>query len=199
MSARTTLHCETVHGYSACAASLITDGFDAAEARQIGAAHGWRHSGGKDYCPGCSGSRMRPRVIVAVPEAKTLEGRPDHRLQEAEALLSARLNAATGGTWRTGRTPEPLPHLPGVEFVTGGHHGSECVARTGQAGNEQAAADAAYIATLDPDVGRAITAVLHEARESVSQEHGLVEDSLAQAAVDLADALLRRRDPAVIG
>lgn len=191
MSTSLTLHCNTVRGHSACAASLITDGLTIGEARTIGAAHGWRHTGGRDYCPGCSGSRIRPRVIVAVNPDTVDAARPDIRLRDAEALLTARVNSATSGTWMCRRTPTTIRSLPGVEFVTGGPHGSECVARTGPAGNLQAAADAAYIATVDPDVGRAVTAVLHEAFETVQEEHGLVETSLAQAAVDLADAILR--------
>ncbi|NGO47292.1 hypothetical protein [Streptomyces ureilyticus] len=66
-----------------------------------------------------------------------------------------------------------------------------CVAATGPANEPQSMADAAYIATVDPDVGRAVTGVLHEAFETVHQEHGLVENSLTRAAVDLADAILR--------
>jgi hypothetical protein len=185
------LHCNTVRGHTACAASLITDGLTTDEARTIGAAHGWRHTGGRDYCPGCSGSRVRPRVIVTVNPDVVDAVRADIRLQDAEALLTARLNGATSGTWTCRRTPSTIRSLPGVEFVTGGPHGSECVARTGPAGNPQATADAAYIAAVDPYVGRAVTAVLHAAFETVHEEHGLVETSLTRAAVDLADAILR--------
>ncbi|MFJ5038003.1 hypothetical protein [Streptomyces parvulus] len=193
MSTSLMLHCNTVRGYSSCATTLMTDGLDVHEARKIGAAHGWRHTSGKDYCPACSGSRVKPRVIIAVdgePVAPTA-GRADYRLQAASALLLAHTNRATGGLWTPGRSPVTMRNLPGVEFVTGGDHGADCVARTGPSGNAQAAADAAYIALLDPEVGRAVCAVLDETKESVAQEHGLVETSTAQAAVDLADALLR--------
>ncbi|MER7739972.1 hypothetical protein ABTX34_16930 [Streptomyces sp. NPDC096538] len=192
MSTTTKLHCDTTRGYSACASSLITDGLTVEEARKIGAAHGWRHTAGRDYCPACSGSRVRPRVIIAAtPKATTRTAAAHERLQTASGLLLAHSNRATGGTWRPNRTPLVLRQLPGVEFVTGGAHDSECVARTGPAGNEQAAADAAYIALVDPNAGRAVAGVLHEAFEHVHQDHGMVATSLEQACVDLADELLK--------
>ena len=69
MSARIVLNCDTVRGFSACAQSLMTDGLSVSEARTIGAAYGWRHTTGKDYCPACSGVRARPRVILAYADA----------------------------------------------------------------------------------------------------------------------------------
>lgn len=191
MSTTTTLHCDTTRGYSACASSLATDGLTVQEARKIAAAHGWRHTGGRDYCPGCSGTRARPRVILAADPQPPAVRPAVERLQAASGLLLAHSNRATGGTWRPSRTSLVLRQLPGVEFVTGGEHDSECVARTGPAGNEQAAADAAYIALVDPNAGRAVAGVLHEAFEHVHLDQGLVATSLEQACVDLADELLK--------
>ncbi|MEU1853962.1 hypothetical protein ABZ499_33065 [Streptomyces sp. NPDC019990] len=200
MSTSTTLHCNTVRGFSTCAASLITDGMTAEEARQVGAAHGWRHVNGLDYCAACSGSSIKPRVIVAVggtaPDPEDARVRADLRLQTAKGVLLSLVNAATEGTWWY--DPEKVWNDPGLhfgqEFVAAVPVGKPvCVAGTGPAGDPQSMADAAYIACLDPEVGRAITGVLNEAFETVHQEHGLVEDSLTQAAVDLADAILRPR------
>jgi len=194
MSTSITVSCNTVRGSSSCASRLQTDGLTIGEARTIAAAHGWRHTAGQDYCAGCSGSRMKPRVIIAglIPAPIPPE-RADYRLQNAAELLRAHVNGATGGIWTPRRTPTSMRTLPGVEFVAGGDHGQDCVARTGPAGNPQAATDAAYIALLGPDVGRAVTAILDAAYESVAEEQGLVETSTMQAAVDLADVLLRPR------
>lgn len=195
MSASVVLHCNTTRGFSTCATSLITDGATIDEARAIGSVHGWRLVNGRDYCPACSGSSIKPRLIVAVNGVDTdARVRADLRLQTAESTLLALVNGATAGRWRY--NPErmwngPGPHF-GEEFVAAGPVDRPvCVAATGHADEPQGMADAAYIAAVDPDVGRAVTAVLHEAFETVHQEHGLVESSLAQAAVDLADAILR--------
>jgi hypothetical protein len=198
MSVRISLHCNTVHGLSACAQSLMTDALTIGEARTIAAAYGWRANGGTDYCAACSGVRGRPRVILAHgPAGLTLpQPRPDELLQAAESTLLALVNRATPGRW-TYRPPTGIRWTvsqgtaPGAELVAGGTTATDCVALTGPAGHPQAAADAAYIATVNPDFGRAVTAVLHEAYESVHQEGGLVQDSLSQAAVDLAAAIHR--------
>lgn len=196
MSTSTTIHCNTVWGYSSCAASLITDALTAAEARTIAGAHGWRHTAGRDYCPGCSGSRVRPRVIVAVSDTPPREATPHDRLQLAHDIVNAAVAAASAGTWCARRTPPGLPDgIAGVEYVTGGEHGADCVARTGPAGNALAAGDANYIALMDPEVGRAVCGVLRDARENVEAEGGRVETSSLDAAVHLADALLRAREP----
>ncbi|MGY3199798.1 hypothetical protein [Streptomyces sp. TE5632] len=197
MSASIVLHCQTTRGFSTCATSLITDSLTVDEARVIGAGHGWRHVNGCDYCAACSGSTIKPRVIVAAAPAADARVRADLRLQTAESTLLALVNGATGGSWRY--RPENQWTDPGLrygeEFVAAGPAGRPvCVASTGPAGDPQSMADASYIATVDPDVGRAVTAVLHEAFETVHQEHGLVDTSLAQAAVDLADAILRPKD-----
>ncbi|MDQ1018819.1 hypothetical protein [Streptomyces afghaniensis] len=200
MSTRMTLHCNTTRGFSTCAASLITDGTTSEEARQIGAAHGWRHINGRDYCAACSGRSIKPRVIVAIngagPHTQDDRVRADLRLQTARATLLPLVNAATEGAWWYDPKKMwngPGPHF-GEEFVAAGPVDRPvCVAATGPADEPQCMADAAYIACLDPEVGRAITGVLNEAFETVHQEHGLVEDSLTQAAVDLADAILRPR------
>ncbi|MFF0092764.1 hypothetical protein ACFYSF_22765 [Streptomyces canus] len=198
MSTSVTLHCNTTYGFSTCAASLITDGLTVEEARQVGAVHGWRHVNGRDYCAGCSGSKIKPRLIVAVNgvEPHDARVRADLRLQTAHAMLLPLVNSATGGAWWY--DPEKMWNDPGLhfgeEFVAAGPVDRPvCVAATGPADHPQSMADAAYIASVNPEVGRAITGVLHEAFESVHQEHGLVEDSLTQAAVDLADALLMPR------
>jgi len=190
------LSCNTVHGYSSCAAVLHTDALTVEEARKIGDAHGWRHTSGRDYCPRCSGSKVRPRVIVAVPDAAPrTQDRPAERLQDAEDVVRAAIARASEAPWCARRTPPGLPEgVTGLEFVVGGRHGADSVARTGPAGNVLAAGDARYIALMDPEVGRAVLAVLTETRESVEQEGGIVEDSLSQAALDLADALLRDRE-----
>ncbi|MYR58331.1 hypothetical protein GTY54_19530 [Streptomyces sp. SID625] len=194
MSTSVVLRCNTVRGFSACATSLITDGTTQDEARAIGSVHGWRLVNGQDYCPACSGSKAKPRVIVAVNGATDgARARADLRLQTAGSSLLALVNGATPGRWRY--SPEamwngPGPHF-GEEFVAAGPVGRPvCVAATGPADEPQGMADAAYIACVDPDVGRAVTGVLHEAFDTVHQEHGLVETSLAQAALDLADAIL---------
>ncbi|MEU6595061.1 hypothetical protein ABZ923_38690 [Streptomyces sp. NPDC046881] len=200
MSTSTTLHCNTTRGFSTCAASLITDGMTAEEARRIGAAHGWRHVNGRDYCAACSGSSIKPRVIVAVdgagPHTTDDRVRADLRLQTARGVLLSHVNAASEGAWWY--DPEKMWNDPGLhfgeEFVAAGPVDRPvCVAATGPADEPQSMADAAYIACLDPEVGRAVTGVLNEAFETVHQEHGLVEGSLTQAAVDLADAILRPR------
>ncbi|MFD0209177.1 hypothetical protein ACFVH9_08565 [Streptomyces hirsutus] len=197
MSASVVLHCQTTRGFSTCAASLITDGLNVDEARAIGAGHGWRHVNGRDYCAACSGSTVKPRVLAAATPADDARVRADLRLQTAESTLLALVNGATGGSWRY--RPEKQRTDPalrsGEEFVAAGPTGRPvCVAATGPADDPQSMADASYIATVDPDVGRAVTAVLHEAFETVHQEHGLVANSLTQAAVDLADAILRPKD-----
>lgn len=202
MSTSLRLNCNTVFGYSTCAAALITDALTVEEARSIGRAYGWRYSGGRDYCPGCSGSGIRPRVIVAVPgnPAPSSEDRPAERLALAREIVTAAVAGASAGTWCARSSPPGLPEgLTGVEYVTGGVDGTDCVARTGPAGNTLARGDANYIALMDPEVGRAVVGVLHDAYENVTQEQGLVEDSLSQAAVDLADALLRARDERFAG
>lgn len=190
------LACNTVHGYSSCAAVLHTDALTVEEARKIGDAHGWRHTSGRDYCPRCSGSKVRPRVIIAVPDtAPRTEDRPAERLQDAEDLILAAIAGASEPPWCARRTPPALPEgVIGLEFVTGGPHGADSVARTGPAGNALAAGDARYIALMDPDVGRAVLGVLREAREDVEGNGGRVETSLPDAAVTLADALLRDRE-----
>ncbi|MFJ1606965.1 hypothetical protein ACIOHS_26880 [Streptomyces sp. NPDC088253] len=195
MSTSVTLHCNTTYGFSTCAASLITDRLTVEEARQVGAANGWRYVNGRDYCAGCSGSSTKPRLIVAVNGTELGNRvRADLRLQTAETTLHALVNGASAGRWRYNAERMwngPGPHF-GEEFVgTGPVDRPVCVAATGPADSPQGMADAAYIAAVDPDVGRAVTAVLREAFETVHQEHGLVESSLAQAAVDLADVLLR--------
>ncbi|MGW2951586.1 hypothetical protein [Streptomyces eurythermus] len=195
MSARITLHCQTTRGFSACATSLITDSPTVEEARQVGAAHGWRYINGRDYCAGCSGRSVKPRVIVAVNGAGTATDdarvRADLRLQTAERTLLALVNQATSGDWLyRPATPNGDPGSGGEERVMARH---ACVASTGTTATPQSLANAVYIATVDPEVGRAVTAVLHEAFEVVHQEHGLVADSLAQAAVDLADVILRTK------
>ncbi|MXM66758.1 hypothetical protein GR925_25835 [Streptomyces sp. HUCO-GS316] len=197
MSTSTVIHCNTVRGYSACAASLITDALTAEEARTIAGAHGWRHSSGRDYCPPCSGSRIRPRVIVAVPDAlPAVTELPAERLRLAAEILTAAVAGSSGGTWCARRTPPALPDgVTGVEYVTGGPFGTSCVARTGPAGNPLAAGDATYIALLDPEVGRAVAALLQTAQEGVEEDSGRVETALPRAAVDVAEALLRARDP----
>jgi hypothetical protein len=198
VSTSVTLHCNTTRGFSTCAATLITDALNAEEARQIAAVHGWRHVAGRDYCAACSGSSVKSRVIVAVNgvDQEDARVRADLRLQTAKATLLPLVNAATEGGWWY--DPEKMWNDPGLhfgeEFVAAGPVGRPvCVAGTGPADDPQSMADAAYIACLDPEVGRAITGVLNEAFETVHQEHGLVETSLAQAAVDLADAILRPR------
>ncbi|MFI2434725.1 hypothetical protein [Streptomyces sp. NPDC018693] len=200
MSTSTTLHCNTTRGFSTCATTLITDGMTAEEARQIGAAHGWRHVNGRDYCAACSGSSIKPRVIVAIngagPHTDDARVRADLRLQTARGMLLSLVNAATEGDWWY--DPAKMWNDPGLhfgeEFVAAGPVDRPvCVAGTGRADDPQSMADAAYMACLDPEVGRAITGVLNEAFETVHQEHGLVESSLTQAAVDLADAILRPR------
>lgn len=66
MSARITLHCETVRGPHACPTSLMTDAHTVAEARVAASALGWRTSpGGPDYCDGCSGTR-HPGFVAPV-------------------------------------------------------------------------------------------------------------------------------------
>lgn len=197
MSARTTLHCETVHGFSSCAASLMTDGITHSEARAVGAACGWRYSGGKDYCPACSGSRIRPRLIAATTAPTMAVLPPLERLEQAGDILIALVNEATGSDWWYSRTDPftDLVRLPPSEGVGTGtsRRGSACVAATGPAGQPQAARDAAYIACVDRPVGRAVAAVLREARESLADDLGIVQDSSTQAAIDVADALLRPR------
>lgn len=66
MSARITLHCDTLWRYSACTSQLITDALTLVQARQAGRARGWRpHPDGTDYCPNCSGThRQRPGAHV---------------------------------------------------------------------------------------------------------------------------------------
>lgn len=196
MSTSIRLNCNSLWGHSSCASFLITDGLTVEEARQIGGAHGWRHTAGRDYCPGCSGSRIRPRVIIAVPDtAPRTQHRADERLQLAHDIVTAAVSGSSGGTWCARRTPPDLPDgVPGVEYVTGGLTGTDCIARTGPAGNAFAAGDSTYIALMDPEVGRAVIGVLREAHDSVAEERGLVQDSMTQAAVDLAEALLRPRD-----
>lgn len=204
MSISSTLHCNTLRGFSACAQTLITDGLTHEEVRAIGTAHGWRHTDGKDYCPACSGVRGRMRFFLAHGEADGAVRMAEHQAEEllrgAEGMLLALVNGATGGRWAY-RPPASLRWAvsagaaPGTELVAGGPRGTESVARTGPAGHPQAAADAAYIAAVDPQVGRAVTGVLHEAFESVHQDDGRVEDSLTQAAVDLATALTQHRTP----
>lgn len=196
MSVRITLHCNTVSGYSSCAHSLMTDGLTIGEARTIGAAYGWRHHNGKDYCPGDSRTYVRPRVILPhldeslrVPELS-----PDELLQNAEDMLLALVNRATGGPWRYRPDKAWMARYPGEaeEHVAAGPADDPvCIASTGPADDRQSMADAAYIATVDPDVGRAVTAVLHEAFETVHQDGGIVDSSLSQAAVDLAAAIHR--------
>ncbi|WP_030672290.1 hypothetical protein [Streptomyces sp. NRRL B-1347] len=194
MSVRITLHCNTIRGFSGCAASLLTHGLTTSEARTIGAAYGWRHTGGRDYCPGCSGTDRTLRVVLG-ETMPTPRPRADELLRDAEAKLLALANSATPGRWAPAGTPATVGDgLFGVEFITGGEHKTECVARTGPAGNTQAAADAAYIAALDPHAGRAVASVLHEAFESVHQDGGLVQDSLSQAAVDLAAAIFDQHE-----
>lgn len=190
------LACNTVHGYSSCAAVLHTDALTVEEARKIGDAHGWRHTSGRDYCPRCSGSKIRPRVIIAVPDAAPrTEDRPAERLQDAEDLVLSAVVDSSGGTWCARRTPPAVPNgVPGITYVTGGPNGTDCIARTGPAGHTFAAGDAKYIALMDPEVGRALCGVLREARENVEDDGGRVETSLPQAVVDLADALLRDRE-----
>ncbi|MFM9590769.1 hypothetical protein ACKI16_29705 [Streptomyces scabiei] len=199
MSTSLRLNCNTVFGYSTCAATLITDALTVEEARTIGRAYGWRHSSGRDYCPGCSGSGIRPRVIIAAPgnPAPSTDDRPAERLALAREIVTAAVAGASAGTWCARRTgPDGLPDgVTGIEYVSGGLDGTDCIARTGPAGNAIAAGDATYIALMDPDVGRAVVGVLHDAYESVQDNGGRVETSLPQAAVDLADALLRARDP----
>lgn len=195
MSLSTVVHCNTLHGYGACARSLITGPVTHDEALAIASAHGWRRSGGKDYCPGCSGVKKRPRLVL--PDLDLSAGPPTvtplGRLIAAGETLLPLVNAATSGRWSyqppTSKAATDGP--PGAEIIRGGPRGTEFVARTGPARHPQGAADAAYIACVDPDVGRATVAVLHEVRESVAQEGGLVESSTSQAAVDLADAILR--------
>ncbi|PWI16045.1 hypothetical protein DI272_19130 [Streptomyces sp. Act143] len=203
MSTSVTLHCNTTRGFSTCAASLLTDGLTVEEARQIGAVNGWRHVNGRDYCAACSGSKIKPRLVVAVnghEPADDARVRADLRLQTAHSLLMPLVNGATSGDWWY--DPDkmwngPGPHF-GEEFVAAGTVDRPvCVAATGPADHQQSMADAAYIAAVGPEVGRALAGVLHEAFETVHQEHGLVEDSLAQAAVDLADAILRPGGSAV--
>lgn len=199
MSTSVVLRCNTTYGFSTCAASLITDGLTVEEARQTGAANGWRYVQGRDYCAGCSGSKVKPRVVVAVDGVPLVDDsrvRADLRLQTARGLLLSLVNGATGGDWWY--DPEKMWNGPGPYFgqafvAAGPVDKPVCVAATGPADAAQSMADGAYIAAVGPEVGRAVAAVLNEAFETVHQEHGLVESSLAQAAVDLADALLRPR------
>ncbi|WP_435610870.1 hypothetical protein [Streptomyces sp. C10-9-1] len=58
MSTQITVHCNTEWAEGSCVASVMTDARTVEEARQAASAHGWRtHPGGRDYCPGCSGTR----------------------------------------------------------------------------------------------------------------------------------------------
>ncbi|MEU7323339.1 hypothetical protein ABZ682_22730 [Streptomyces griseoviridis] len=203
MSTSVVLHCNTTYGFATCAAQLITDGLTVEEARQVGTVNGWRHVNGRDYCAGCSGSKIKPRVIVAVDGAPLVDDtrvRADLRLQTAHGLLLPLVTGATAGDWWY--DPEKVWNDPGryfgEEVVTAGPAGRPVrVAATGPVDEPQSRADAAYIAHVGPEVGRAVVGVLHEAFETVHQEHGLVESSLTRAAVDLADAILRPSDPAV--
>ncbi|KQW13577.1 hypothetical protein [Streptomyces sp. Root369] len=198
MSTSVTLHCNTTYGFSTCAAQLITDGLTVEEARRAGADNGWRHVNGRDYCAACSGSKIKPRLVVAVNAVEPLDSRvrADLRLQTAKRTLLPLVNGATAGDWWY--NPERMWNGPGLhfgeEFVAAGPVDRPlCVAGTGPADNPQSMDDAAYIAAVGPEVGRAITGVLNEAFETVHQEQGLVETSLTQAAVDLADAILRTK------
>ncbi|WP_428950970.1 hypothetical protein [Streptomyces sp. cg35] len=83
MSARITLHCDTLWRYGGCTSTLLTDAATIAEARAAGAGLDWRHSGRRDYCATCSGSRRsRPAGDVVrllhAPEHDEPEG-PDAR------------------------------------------------------------------------------------------------------------------------
>jgi hypothetical protein len=199
LSTSVVLHCNTVRGFSSCAASLVTDGLTVDEARQAGAANGWRYVNGRDYCAACSGVRTPPRLALPdVEAAHDARVRADLRLQTAHGLLLPLVNTATAGDWRYNRAKAwNTPDLRfSEEFVAAGPADRPvCVAATGPADDPQAMSDAAYIATVGPEVGRAVLGVLHEAFETVHQEQGLVETSLAQAAVDLADAVLRPGGP----
>ncbi|MFD6324222.1 hypothetical protein ACFWOL_15430 [Streptomyces sp. NPDC058442] len=67
MSARITLHCNTVWRESACAHQLLTDARTVEEARAAARARGWRTAEDDDFCPGCSGLGPQPAdAVVAV-------------------------------------------------------------------------------------------------------------------------------------
>jgi hypothetical protein len=67
VSARITLHCDTVWRESACAHQLMTDAGTIGDARIAASTRGWRTTPSGDYCPGCSGCGPQPAdAVVAV-------------------------------------------------------------------------------------------------------------------------------------
>ncbi|MGV2914606.1 hypothetical protein [Streptomyces alfalfae] len=57
MSARITLHCNTLWHDGGCTTQIMTDAHTVGEARTAAGLHGWRsHPNGLDYCPPCSGT-----------------------------------------------------------------------------------------------------------------------------------------------
>lgn len=74
MSARITLHCDTVWREGACIGRLMTDAESIAEARVAARSYGWRTTTSHDYCPGCSG--QGPQTADAVVAVLRPESQP---------------------------------------------------------------------------------------------------------------------------
>ncbi|AIV35564.1 hypothetical protein [Streptomyces sp. CCM_MD2014] len=65
MSARITLHCNTLWRDGSCTSQVMTDARTVEEARTAAGRRGWRsHPDGTDYCPPCSGGGPARPVTV---------------------------------------------------------------------------------------------------------------------------------------
>lgn len=67
MSARITIHCDTMWRYGSCSAQLLTDARTLDEAYAEAERRGWYINGTPDHCPACSGQGPQPAdAVVAV-------------------------------------------------------------------------------------------------------------------------------------
>jgi hypothetical protein len=72
VSARVTLHCNTLWRYGSCTSQVMTDAATVEEARTAAGRNGWRsHPDGKDYCPACSGvGPVRSLTVIHLDPAQ---------------------------------------------------------------------------------------------------------------------------------
>lgn len=119
---------------------------------------------------------------------------PAERLLAAADLLDKRANEATGGPWRY--NPNKHTRLPGTTyfeeavFAGGAGKAATTIAATGLTDDPPSMADARYIATMHPEVGKQQATLLRAMAHLGSERPEVTAYFVYSDAVALADLVL---------